>query len=192
MLHRRSFLAAASLTFAGARQSRAQGTTPFRIAVSGDMSGMYQDVSGPGQVVAVRMAVQDAGGHVLGRPIEVLSADDQNKAVVLLLGWRIVPAIAGTAVVNERFYPKISRLCGNRCEFPGGPTAQLRAGIDTNHAAMSSLKHAASPGRAVSATAPIRLSAQWSGRLATWATPASTGTRMLIGSRRVPGRRKPG
>ena len=82
MLHRRSFLAAAPLAFAGARQSRAQGTTPFRIAVSGDMSGMYQDVSGPGQVVAVRMAVQDVGGYVLGRPIEVLSADDQNKADV--------------------------------------------------------------------------------------------------------------
>jgi hypothetical protein len=26
-----------------------------------------------------------------------------SMAVVLLLGWRIVPAIAGTAVVNERF-----------------------------------------------------------------------------------------
>ena len=39
--------------------------------------------------------------------------------VVLLLGWRIVPARAGTAVGNENSEPKISQLCGNKREFPG-------------------------------------------------------------------------
>lgn len=57
----------------------AMAQTPFRIGVSNDQSGVYQDVTGPGQAIAVRMAVQDFGGKVLGRPIEVLVADDQNK-----------------------------------------------------------------------------------------------------------------
>jgi hypothetical protein len=36
--------------------------------------------------------------HLQATTQQILTAD-----VVLLLGWRIVPAIAGTAVVNERF-----------------------------------------------------------------------------------------
>jgi branched-chain amino acid transport system substrate-binding protein len=46
------------------------------------MSGLFADISGPGAVVAVKMAVDDFGGKVLGRPIEVISADHQNKADV--------------------------------------------------------------------------------------------------------------
>src|SRR3546814_4658175 len=44
------------------------------------MSGMYSDFDGPGGLDAVRMAVSDFGGKVLGKPIEVLFADHQNKA----------------------------------------------------------------------------------------------------------------
>ena len=58
---------------------------------------------------------------------------------------------------------------------------------DADQASVSRLRHSASPGRAVSATAPTRASAQRSGRLTTWAMPASTGIRTLIGSSRVPG-----
>src|SRR5512139_1492134 len=43
------------------------------------MAGTFSDISGPGAVLAVKMAVEDFGGSVLGRPIEVLSADNQNK-----------------------------------------------------------------------------------------------------------------
>ncbi|SJZ69583.1 branched-chain amino acid transport system substrate-binding protein [Enhydrobacter aerosaccus] len=53
--------------------------TPFRIGVVNDQSGVYQDVTGPGQAIAARMAVEDFGGKVLGRPIEVVVANDQNK-----------------------------------------------------------------------------------------------------------------
>ena len=81
MVRRRSLIAG---TVAFAASAHAQDR-PYRIAVSGDMSGMYQDVSGPGQVAAVRMAAEEFGGTVLGRRIEVLSADDQNK-----------PDVAGT------------------------------------------------------------------------------------------------
>lgn len=45
-----------------------------------DLSGPYSDLDGPGGVEAVRMAVHDFGGQVLGKPIQVLSGDHQNKA----------------------------------------------------------------------------------------------------------------
>ena len=44
-----------------------------------DMSGPYADVIGAGGVEAIKMAIADFGGTVLGQPIEVLTADHQNK-----------------------------------------------------------------------------------------------------------------
>ena len=44
-----------------------------------DMSGLYADVIGAGGVEAINMAIADFGGKVLGQPIEVLTADHQNK-----------------------------------------------------------------------------------------------------------------
>jgi branched-chain amino acid transport system substrate-binding protein len=59
---------------------RAQSTSkPVRIGLLSDMGGPYVDVGGPGNRVATEMAIADFGGSVLGRPIEVLQADDQNK-----------------------------------------------------------------------------------------------------------------
>ena len=51
-----------------------------KIGVMNDQSGLYADLGGPGSVTAARMAVEDAGGTVLGKPIEVVFADHQNKA----------------------------------------------------------------------------------------------------------------
>jgi branched-chain amino acid transport system substrate-binding protein len=45
-----------------------------------DMSSLYADITGIGSETAARMAVEDFGGKVLGKPIEVLVADHQNKA----------------------------------------------------------------------------------------------------------------
>jgi branched-chain amino acid transport system substrate-binding protein len=53
-----------------------------RIGVLGDLSGVYADFGGPGNVVAARMAVEDAGGKVLGKPVDVVAADHQSKADV--------------------------------------------------------------------------------------------------------------
>ncbi len=44
-----------------------------------DMSGPYADVIGPNGVEAIKMAIADFGGTVLGKPIEVLTFDHQNK-----------------------------------------------------------------------------------------------------------------
>ena len=44
-----------------------------------DMSGLYADVIGEGGITAVNMAIADFGGSVLGKKIEFLSTDHQNK-----------------------------------------------------------------------------------------------------------------
>ena len=53
-----------------------------KIGVLTDMSGLYSDNSGQGSAVAAQMAVDDFGGKVLGRLIQVVSADHQGKADV--------------------------------------------------------------------------------------------------------------
>jgi len=53
-----------------------------RIGVLTDLSGQYADTSGKGTVEAVKMAVEDFGGTVLGKPVEVVWADHQSKADV--------------------------------------------------------------------------------------------------------------
>src|SRR4029453_14724510 len=57
----------------------AQSTDKFVIGVMGDQSGVVSDVGGKGSVLAARMAVADFGGQVLGKRIEILVADHQNK-----------------------------------------------------------------------------------------------------------------
>ena len=59
---------------------RAQSTSkPVKMGLLSDMGGPYRDVGGPGNRLAVELAVADFGGSVLGRPIEVMQGDDQNK-----------------------------------------------------------------------------------------------------------------
>lgn len=50
-----------------------------KIGVLNDMSGPYVDLAGPGSVLAAKMAAEDFGGKILGVPIEIVSADHQNK-----------------------------------------------------------------------------------------------------------------
>jgi ABC-type branched-subunit amino acid transport system substrate-binding protein len=71
------------------RDSPHQAQTQLRISndtvklgVLTDMSSIYTDNSGPGSVAAAQMAVADFGGTVLGKRIEVVSADNLNKADV--------------------------------------------------------------------------------------------------------------
>src|SRR5262249_4782326 len=45
-----------------------------------DMSGLYADVTGPGSAAAAQMAIDDFGGKVLGKKIELVVVDHQNKA----------------------------------------------------------------------------------------------------------------
>jgi branched-chain amino acid transport system substrate-binding protein len=52
---------------------------PVKIGVLTDMSSLYSDIGGPGSVAAAQMAIDDFGGKVLGKQIELVSADHQNK-----------------------------------------------------------------------------------------------------------------
>ncbi|MBV8104010.1 MAG: ABC transporter substrate-binding protein [Hyphomicrobiales bacterium] len=60
----------------------ARADEDFVIGIMNDQSGPYADLAGPGSVEMARMAIEDFGGKVLGKPIELLVADHQNKVDV--------------------------------------------------------------------------------------------------------------
>ncbi len=51
----------------------------IKIGVMNDMSGLYADLTGPGSVVAARLAVEDFGAARKGMKVEIVSADHLNK-----------------------------------------------------------------------------------------------------------------
>jgi branched-chain amino acid transport system substrate-binding protein len=53
-----------------------------------DMSGPYADLLGAGGIEAIKMAIADFGGSVLGQPIEILTADHQNKPDIAVRKFR--------------------------------------------------------------------------------------------------------
>jgi branched-chain amino acid transport system substrate-binding protein len=57
----------------------AMAVDPVKIGVLSDMSGVFQSIDGPGSVLAAQMAIEDFGGEVLGKKIDLVSADHQNK-----------------------------------------------------------------------------------------------------------------
>lgn len=60
--------------------AQAQGTGDvIRIGILNDQSGPYADVGGKGSVIAAKLAVEEFGGKLLGKRIEVIAADHQNK-----------------------------------------------------------------------------------------------------------------
>jgi branched-chain amino acid transport system substrate-binding protein len=73
-----------ALQFTGAPYALAQQSQisddVVKIGVLTDMNALYSDLAGEGSVVATKMAIEDFGGKVLGKPIEVVFADHQNKA----------------------------------------------------------------------------------------------------------------
>ena len=107
----------------------AQNTGPVKIGIITDMSSLYADIDGPAGAEMVKWAAQDFGGKVLGRPIEVLSADHQNKADVasskarewidkdnlamLIGGTSSGTAIAMSKVTNEKKRPFIAIGAGS-------------------------------------------------------------------------------
>ena len=84
---RRVFMIAASVLVAGVAAigspvPAGAAADVIRIGVLNDQSGVYADLGGVGSVIAAQMAVEDAGGKVLGRSVEVINADHQSKADV--------------------------------------------------------------------------------------------------------------
>jgi branched-chain amino acid transport system substrate-binding protein len=75
-------IAAVSLFLAHASAYAEMTDNVIKIGVLSDMSSLYTDLSGQGSVVAAQMAVEDFGGKIGETPIEIVSADHQNKADV--------------------------------------------------------------------------------------------------------------
>ncbi|HYF58452.1 MAG TPA: ABC transporter substrate-binding protein [Burkholderiaceae bacterium] len=69
-------IAAAAALYAGAAAAQ-QG--PVKIGILNDQNAVYSSITGQGSVAAARLAIEDAGGTVLGRPVELVVADHQHK-----------------------------------------------------------------------------------------------------------------
>ncbi|WP_024814491.1 ABC transporter substrate-binding protein [Acidovorax sp. JHL-3] len=65
---------------AGLATSAAHAQDKVKIGFITDMSSLYADVEGKNGALAIQMAIDDFGGKVLGMPVELISADHQNKA----------------------------------------------------------------------------------------------------------------
>jgi branched-chain amino acid transport system substrate-binding protein len=74
-----SVAASALFGFAAPAQAQYSGDV-IKIGIITDMAGVYGDIDGMAGVEAIRMAIQDMGGAVNGKKIEVLFAEHQNKA----------------------------------------------------------------------------------------------------------------
>jgi branched-chain amino acid transport system substrate-binding protein len=74
-----ALLAASALASPGVAQV---SDNVVKIGVLTDMTGVTSDVTGKGSLVAAQMAVEEFGGSVLGKPIQVISADHQHKVEV--------------------------------------------------------------------------------------------------------------
>ena len=120
-------VAAMAIGFAGV--ASAQGTGPVKIGFITDMSGLYADIDGPAGGEMIKWAAQDFGGKVLGRTIEVVTADHQNKADVastkarewfdkdgvsmLIGGTNSGTSLAMAKVAEEKKHPFISIGAGS-------------------------------------------------------------------------------
>ena len=69
-----------TLAAAGIASPAAYAQEKVKIGFITDMSSLYADVEGKNGAVAIQMAIDDFGGKALGQPIELMSADHQNKA----------------------------------------------------------------------------------------------------------------
>jgi branched-chain amino acid transport system substrate-binding protein len=76
---RRTLMLAGALCASLAAGAASAATDKVVIGDIDDMSGPYADVIGPHGVEAIKMAIADFGGTALGKPIEVLTFDHQNK-----------------------------------------------------------------------------------------------------------------
>ncbi|EEX86002.1 branched-chain amino acid ABC transporter [Brucella ceti B1/94] len=73
-------LATAALLAATAFSSAAEiSDGKVKIGILNDQSGVYADFGGKWSYEAAKMAAEDFGGTVLGAPIEIITADHQNK-----------------------------------------------------------------------------------------------------------------
>src|SRR5689334_20842248 len=80
MSRTRSTLASVALMASLACMSAASAQDkPVKIGILNDQASVYSAITGPGSVAAARLAIEDMGGTLLGKPIEIVSADHGHK-----------------------------------------------------------------------------------------------------------------
>ena len=86
MKHLKSGLGAAALTaslaWGAVALAQQPNALPLKIGVLSDFSSVYSDIGGLGNVEATKMAIEEFGGQMFGKPVEMISADVLNKADV--------------------------------------------------------------------------------------------------------------
>lgn len=137
---RRKMVVAMVAALVGISSADAQDA-PLKLGVLTDMSSLYADNGGQGSVVAAQMAVDDFGGKVLGRSIEIVASDHQNKADVgaaIARRWfdnegveaildvpnsAVALAVQGIARDKKKLFlatgAATSRLTGDECSLTG-------------------------------------------------------------------------
>ncbi|MGC2223481.1 MAG: ABC transporter substrate-binding protein [Methylocella sp.] len=116
------------LTAGGATGKEQQ---PVKIGVLTDMTSIYSQDAGPGSVEAAHLAVEDFGGSVLGKPIEILFADDRNDTglgVSIARRWYAEGVDAITDVANSAValaVERVSREAKRIVLFSGPASADL-------------------------------------------------------------------
>jgi branched-chain amino acid transport system substrate-binding protein len=66
----------------GASAQAQQPGLPLKIGVLADFASVYSDIGGQGNVEATKIAIDEFGGQMFGKPIELVTADALNKADV--------------------------------------------------------------------------------------------------------------
>ena len=69
-----AFLATAACMGVASAQDK-----PVKIGILNDQASVYSAITGPGSVAAARLAIEDMGGTMFGKPIEIISADHGHK-----------------------------------------------------------------------------------------------------------------
>jgi branched-chain amino acid transport system substrate-binding protein len=120
----------AGLCFNGAAD--AQSPSGVRIGILNDQSGPYADFGGKTSVDAARMAVEAVGGKVLGRPIEIIIGDHQNKpdvASALARRWFDIDGVNAIAELTNSAVAltvqQIAKEQGKITLFTGPATTRL-------------------------------------------------------------------
>lgn len=82
-------------------QAQSVSDDVVRIGVLTEFTGVYSHLAGRGSVEAVKMAVADFGGTVLGKPVEVVEADHQNQADIGAAKAREWFDVGGVDMITE-------------------------------------------------------------------------------------------
>ncbi|KAA0072764.1 ABC transporter substrate-binding protein [Tardiphaga sp. P9-11] len=73
---------AVSLLFGASALAQQANTLPLKIGVLADFASVYADIGGQGNVEAAKIAIEEFGGKMFDKPIELVTADALNKADV--------------------------------------------------------------------------------------------------------------